>query len=58
MSKKPISLRVDETLLEDMQTVSEMETRSLTNLIESVMKKYCEEKLRSNKKKNLKPRKR
>lgn len=41
MSKKPISVRIDETLLEDMQKVSEKENRSLTNLIETVMRDYC-----------------
>lgn len=54
MSKKPISVRIDETLLEDMQMVSELENRSLTNLIETVMKDYCKNKLPAVKKKGKK----
>jgi len=54
MSKKPISIRIDETLLEDMQKVSELENRSVTNLIETVMKDYCKGKLPEPKKKGKK----
>lgn len=54
MSKKPISVRIDETLLEDMQKVSDMENRSVTNLIETVMKDYCKSKLTTVKKKGKK----
>ena len=42
--------RIDEQLIKDMIEVAKQENRSETNLIETVMKKYCEEKLRSNKK--------
>lgn len=45
MSKKPISIRIDETLLNDMQEVSKIENRSVTNLIETVMRDYCITKL-------------
>lgn len=45
MSKKPISIRIDETLLSNLQKVSEMENRSVTNLIETVMRDYCITKL-------------
>ena len=50
--------RIDEQLVSDIETVSKLQNRSATNLIETVMKKYVEEQLRSNKKENLKPRKR
>ncbi len=43
MSKKAISIRIDETLLENLQKVSAVENRSVTNLIETVMSKYCTE---------------
>lgn len=48
--KKAISIRIDETLLEDMQTVSAKENRSVTNLIETVMREYCKDKLPPTKK--------
>lgn len=48
--KKAISIRIDETLLEDMQTVSTKENRSVTNLIETVMREYCNGKLPPKKK--------
>lgn len=50
--------RIDEQLIKDMIEVAKLENRSETNLIETVMKKYCEEQLRSNKKESLKSRKR
>jgi hypothetical protein len=45
MSKKPISIRINETILENLQKVSALENRSVTNLIETVMRDYCITKL-------------
>jgi len=33
--------RIDEQLVSDIETVSKLQNRSATNLIETVMKEYC-----------------
>ena len=33
--------RIDEQLVNDIETVSKLQNRSATNLIETVMKEYC-----------------
>lgn len=37
--------RIDDQLISDMETVADKENRSVTNLIETVMKDYCANRL-------------
>lgn len=37
--------RIDDQLISDMETVAQKENRSVTNLIETVMKDYCANRL-------------
>lgn len=48
------SYRIEEKLVEDIETVSKAQNRSATNLIETVMKDYCKLHLPISKSGNLK----
>jgi len=43
IEKKVLSLRVDEELIEKLKRVAEKENRSLSNCVETILKKYLEE---------------
>ncbi len=43
--KKPFNHRLDETLINNMKKVAKKENRTVTNLIETVMGKYCKHSL-------------
>lgn len=43
--KKPINIRVEKKLLEKIKTKAASQKRSLTNLVEYVMERYCDGKL-------------
>lgn len=43
--KKLVNFRLDEELIEQMNKVAELENRSLTNMVETAMKNYCQTKL-------------
>ena len=43
MEKKVYSVRLNEELLEELKKIAEKENRSLSNLVETVLKKYVSE---------------
>jgi len=42
MARKPLGLRINEDLKAMAERVARMENRTLTNLIETLLKKHCE----------------
>jgi len=43
--KKPINIRIDQKLLEKIKAQAAREKRTVTNLVEYVMERYCDRKL-------------
>ena len=43
IEKKVMSVRLDETLIEKLKVIAEKENRPLSNLIETVLKRYVQE---------------
>lgn len=43
--KKLVNFRLNEELIEQMNKVAELENRSLTNMVETVIKNYCQTQL-------------
>ena len=43
--KKLVNFRLDEELIEQINRVAELENRSLTNMVETAMKNYCQTQL-------------
>ena len=44
LEKKVYSVRLDESLLNELKIIAESENRSLSNLVETVLKKYVHSK--------------
>jgi len=53
MSKIAKNYRIDEQLVSDIETVSKLQNRSATNLIETVMKEYCAKHISAGSKKRI-----
>jgi len=47
MAKKPITIRLEEKLLERIEEMAKKENRPISNYIETVLKKHLEEKEKS-----------
>lgn len=43
--KKPINIRIEENILEKIKSKAADEKRTVTNLVEYVMERYCDGKL-------------